>query len=66
MRYQEAAKMEDDKVRGQAKRRLNQHRKPAKSELLFLFPLPSATFPAVFSFTLSSQGTRRIVEKGLP
>lgn len=66
MRYQEAAKMEDDKVRGQAKRRLNQQRKTAKSERLFLFPLPSATLPAAFSFTLSSQGTRRIVEKGLP
>lgn len=66
MRYQEAAKMEDDKVRGQAKRKLNQQRKPAKSELLFPFPLPSATLPAAFSFTFSSQGTRRIVEKGLP
>lgn len=40
MRYHEAAKMEGE-VGGQAKRGLDRQRRAAKSEVLFLLPLPS-------------------------
>lgn len=40
VRHQEAAKVEDE-AGGQAKRRLDRQRRTAKSELLFLLPLPA-------------------------